>query len=143
MCTCVRSCSWVCECACAGLLTWVPHGCAAEPEVHIQELEVEDEFIILACDGLWDVMASQRAVEIIRGELKRHNSPKRAAQTLASQAIEEMHASDNVTVLVIGLGTAPPPTRSFRSQRDRPGLSRILSDDGLVSLHAALEMANE
>lgn len=108
----------------------------------MHELQPEDEFIILACDGLWDVIPSARAVEIVRTELKRHNSVARAAQSLTAQALA-MHASDNVTVLVVGLGTAPPPVRSFRSQRDRPHLSRILSNHGLGSLATALEQAAE
>ena len=88
------------------------------------------------------MIPSPRAVEIVRTELKLHNSVGRAAQCLASQAIA-MHASDNVTVLVIGLGTAPPPVRSFRSQKDRPHLSRILSNHGLGSLATALQQASE
>ena len=51
-------------------------------------MDSQDEFIILACDGLWDVMTSARAVESVRLSLRRHNDPDRAAKVrlLASLA---------------------------------------------------------
>jgi serine/threonine protein phosphatase PrpC len=30
-----------------------------------------DEFVVLACDGLWDVMSSEEAVAFVRERLKR------------------------------------------------------------------------
>lgn len=38
----------------------------AEPEVTTHQLQADDEFCILGCDGLWDVFSSQRAVEYAR-----------------------------------------------------------------------------
>lgn len=107
----------------------------------MHELSAEDEFIILACDGLWDVVTSQRAVELARSQLRVSNSPESAAQSLIQQAMER-HASDNVTVLIVGLSSRPPPTRSFNRRTGAP-LNRILSNGGLHSLAAALAQASE
>lgn len=119
--------------------------------MHIRELQSDDEFVILACDGLWDVMSSQRAVEITRNSLRQHLSisPKAleaAAQSLVDTALE-MHSSDNVTALIIGLQSSPPVNRSFRvskdgSSRNAP-MSRVLSNNGLGQLAAALASASE
>jgi serine/threonine protein phosphatase PrpC len=38
----------------------------AEPEVTTHTLQEGDEFLLLGCDGLWDVFPSQRAVEFAR-----------------------------------------------------------------------------
>ena len=43
-------------------------------------MDCQDEFVLLACDGLWDVMSSPRAVESVRLSLRRHNDPDKAAK---------------------------------------------------------------
>lgn len=37
----------------------------AEPEVRERILERQDEYLVLATDGLWDVMTSQEACNIV------------------------------------------------------------------------------
>jgi protein phosphatase 2C family protein 2/3 len=49
----------------------------AEPEVTQHQLAPNDEFLVLGCDGLWDVISSQRAVEVARQKLREHNDPQR------------------------------------------------------------------
>ncbi|KAJ7783183.1 phosphatase 2C-like domain-containing protein [Mycena metata] len=60
------------------------------------ELCDEDEFLILACDGLWDVTSDQTAVDLIR-EVE---DAQVASQMLLKDAMAN-HTSDNVTVLVV------------------------------------------
>jgi serine/threonine protein phosphatase PrpC len=55
----------------------------AEPEVTQHELATNDEFVVLGCDGLWDVISSQRAVELARQRLREHNDPQRCAESEA------------------------------------------------------------
>jgi len=38
----------------------------AAPDVVEHALDADDEFVILACDGIWDCMTSQQAVEFVR-----------------------------------------------------------------------------
>lgn len=42
----------------------------AEPSVHVQKLQPEDQFLIFASDGLWEHLSNQEAVNIV------HNSPR-------------------------------------------------------------------
>ena len=44
----------------------VPSPLIAEPEVREIELSEEDEFLIIASDGVWDVVTSELAVRIVR-----------------------------------------------------------------------------
>ncbi|THH20437.1 hypothetical protein EUX98_g8588 [Antrodiella citrinella] len=60
------------------------------------ELSDEDEFLILACDGLWDVVEDQAAVQLVRDVA----DPRKAAETLLDHAYKNW-SSDNVTVLVV------------------------------------------
>ena len=56
----------------------------AKPEVALHTISPEDEFILMACDGLWDVFKSQRAVEFARQKLRDHNDPQLCSQQLVS-----------------------------------------------------------
>ncbi|KAF7376149.1 Phosphatase 2C like protein [Mycena sanguinolenta] len=60
------------------------------------ELCDDDEFLILACDGLWDVTSDQAAVDLIRDV----EDAQVASQMLLKDALAN-HTSDNVTVLVV------------------------------------------
>ncbi|TFY68251.1 hypothetical protein EVJ58_g1122 [Rhodofomes roseus] len=66
------------------------------------ELSEEDEFLILACDGLWDVIDDQKACELVRSIA----DPRRAAEELLDYAYKN-YSTDNVTVLVVRLRSPP------------------------------------
>jgi serine/threonine protein phosphatase PrpC len=67
----------------------------------LAEEGVYNEFLLLACDGLWDVMDPDDAIRITRGLLyEKMWEAKRAAARLAELAIH-LGSSDNVTVIVV------------------------------------------
>ena len=41
----------------------------ATPDVKLHKIDVSDEFIIIASDGLWDVMSNQQAVNYVRNQI--------------------------------------------------------------------------
>jgi serine/threonine protein phosphatase PrpC len=62
-------------------------------------------FIILACDGLWDVFSDEEAGAFVRETLAKDSS-KEAKQQIATKLVAQAlkkGTSDNVTCLVIGL----------------------------------------
>lgn len=61
----------------------------------------DDEFLLLACDGLWDVMDTDEAVRVTRSLLfEQKLSAKDCAKRLAELAYF-LGSSDNITVIVI------------------------------------------
>jgi protein phosphatase PTC1 len=58
----------------------------------------EDEFIIIACDGLWDVCTDEKAVQLVR-DVK---DPRQAAQVLVNHALDNF-STDNLTCMVVRL----------------------------------------
>lgn len=58
------------------------------PDVLVEPICKQDEFIILACDGIWECMDSQTVVLFIQSRLLQHRG-KRDAQ-LASEIIQEL-----------------------------------------------------
>ena len=63
---------------------------SAEPEVQTFTLTSEDEFLVLACDGLWDVMSSQRCMELARTHLRDNNDPQLCAEHLVRTTADAM-----------------------------------------------------
>ncbi|KAI9375267.1 phosphatase 2C-like domain-containing protein [Aspergillus egyptiacus] len=59
-----------------------------------------DEFIILACDGLWDVCSDQEAVELIRNV----SDAQEASKILVDHALARF-STDNLSCMVIRLDT--------------------------------------
>lgn len=73
----------------------------AEPEIQIVSLTENDDFLLLACDGLFDVLTNQKACDIAAEELARHGDAQKAAEALSYQAINVYQSRDNVTVMIV------------------------------------------
>jgi serine/threonine protein phosphatase PrpC len=79
-----------------------------QPEIFDYDIDDNDKFIILACDGLWDVFDNQSAVDFVLHEMKNNykyniitNSLKNnIAMKLASDAIKR-GSTDNVSCMVL------------------------------------------
>ncbi|KAL1942100.1 hypothetical protein VTO73DRAFT_6630 [Trametes versicolor] len=78
------------------------HYVTSNPYTTEIELGDSDEVLILACDGLWDVLEDQEAVDLVRGT----GDAMEAAQKLLNEA-QVRKTSDNVTVLVVRLQGPP------------------------------------
>ncbi|KAF5451094.1 hypothetical protein F2P56_031392 [Juglans regia] len=68
----------------------------AEPEIQDQEIDKEFELLVLASDGLWDVVPNDDAVSLARTE----EDPEAAARKLTEAAFTRGSA-DNITCIVV------------------------------------------
>lgn len=75
----------------------------AQPDVTELALQGDDEFVIVASDGLWDVMDSQEVAKLARRDLQRGNHPQEVAARLSALAVKR-GSQDNVAVVLIDLG---------------------------------------
>ncbi|KAJ9673282.1 hypothetical protein PVL29_023088 [Vitis rotundifolia] len=107
---------------------------SAEPELQETLLTEDDEFLIMGCDGLWDVMSSQCAVTMARKELMLHNDPERCSKELVREALKRS-TCDNLTVIVICFSPDPPPRIEVPQSRVR----RSISAEGLNFLKGVLD----
>ena len=76
---------------------------SAEPEIRVCEVREGDE-LLLACDGLWDVLSAQQAYEFLEAH-GASDHPQGAAQQLAVAADETYHSNDNVTAVYVRLSS--------------------------------------
>ncbi|CAO2162245.1 unnamed protein product [Urochloa humidicola] len=123
----------------------LPHGSPspliAEPEICWTTLTEDDEFLIIGCDGIWDVMTSQHAVSTVRRGLRRHDDPERCARELAMEA-QRLKTFDNLTVIVVcfvselGGGLAPQEPAASNS---RLRCCKSLSPEALSKLRRWLD----
>jgi len=81
-----------------GDFNYKERGLSAEPFIFSSELDDSHHFIILACDGLWDVVSDEEAVACCDGL----GSSELMAQSLLDLALARK-TTDNVTVMVIRL----------------------------------------
>lgn len=75
----------------------------AEPEVNATTITEDDQFLLLACDGLFDVYTSEDVVKIVKENLEAHGDPQRTCQELTRGAIYDRNSRDNVSVILIVL----------------------------------------
>lgn len=109
---------------------------SSEPELHEVVLTEEDEFLIIGCDGLWDVMSSQYAVTVVRKQLMTHNDPEKCSKELVREALKR-NSCDNLTVVIICFSPDPPP----RIEVPRIHKRRSISAEGLDLLKGVLSNA--
>ncbi|CAJ1973126.1 unnamed protein product [Sphenostylis stenocarpa] len=107
---------------------------SSEPELQEINLTEDDEFLIMGCDGLWDVMSNQCAVTMARKELMIHNDPQRCSRELVREALKR-NSCDNLTVIVICFSPDPPSRIEAPPSRVR----RSISAEGLNLLKGVLD----
>jgi [calcium/calmodulin-dependent protein kinase] kinase len=71
-----------------------------EPDVLVHTVRPRDEFVVLACDGVWDVMTSQQVVNFVRRKLKEHSDVQLVSEQLIQKALA-LSSVDNVSAFVV------------------------------------------
>ncbi len=72
----------------------------------------EDEFMVLACDGLFEVMQPQQVVDFVRVKLALHGDVQHACEELVSYAIS-IGSTDNVSVIIVCFNQTIPITTTL------------------------------
>jgi len=60
------------------------------------------EFLIIACDGLWDTVEYQQAVDFVAKKRKKGKSPSETAEAIVQEALDR-GSNDNVTAIIVYL----------------------------------------
>lgn len=107
----------------------------AEPEFQLTMLTEDDEFLIIACDGIWDVMSNQEAVRLVQQELRYHNDPQKCAKELTNQALMR-DTGDNVTAIVVCFSSTE---RQDPVSCQRPRMRFCMSEEARTKLRKLLE----
>ena len=101
------------------------------PDVSKVSLQDTDKVLIIACDGLWDVMNNDEAVKRVMYLCSRGCSAEEAAFYLRDLALLEYGSKDNISVMVVLLGEIaqdPLEKVSFFSNEDDGKLGTVFGD---------------
>ncbi|XP_063236541.1 probable protein phosphatase 2C T23F11.1 [Bacillus rossius redtenbacheri] len=80
----------------------------AFPDVEVRDLNEDWEFVVLACDGIWDVMTNEEVVEFVRVRLGAGMAPEDVCEDLMTRCLApDCHMGglgcDNMTVVLVCL----------------------------------------
>ncbi|KAK0503893.1 PP2C-domain-containing protein [Armillaria luteobubalina] len=81
----------------------------ADPDVTCHEITEEDEFLVLACDGIWDCLTSQQVVNFIRYQVSEGKELSEIGEMMCDHCLAPDTSSgagigcDNMTVLIVAI----------------------------------------
>ncbi|KAL2011765.1 hypothetical protein VTN00DRAFT_4483 [Thermoascus crustaceus] len=80
----------------------------AYPDVTVHEITEDDEFLVIACDGIWDCQSSQAVIEFVRRGIAAKQELHRICENmmdncLASNSETGGVGCDNMTMVIVGL----------------------------------------
>ncbi|TFK74804.1 PP2C-domain-containing protein [Pluteus cervinus] len=81
----------------------------ADPDVTCHEITEEDEFLVLACDGIWDCLSSQQVVDFVRLQVSLGKELSEIGEMMCDHCLAPDTSSgagigcDNMTVLIVAL----------------------------------------
>jgi len=73
---------------------------SANPDTKLENLNGEDEFLIMACDGIWDVMSNEDAVKFVRKKLKETDEVAKICESLIDRCLD-LGSKDNMSVIIV------------------------------------------
>ncbi|KAJ8250645.1 hypothetical protein COCON_G00225670 [Conger conger] len=78
-----------------------------EPEVfEIARAPQEDEFVVLACDGIWDVMSNEELCDFVRSRLEVSHDLEKVCNEVVDTCLHK-GSRDNMSVVLVCLPNAP------------------------------------
>lgn len=114
----------------------------AKPEVMVKQLTADHEFIVLACDGIWDVMTNEEVVEFVRNAIAEGDLPDTICENLMTRCLAPDCrmggvGCDNMTVIIVCLLHG----QSYNELSSKCALTSTLATTSLVrerSVHDTL-----
>lgn len=79
----------------------------ADPEITVHDRTDDDEFVVVACDGIWDCLSSQQVVNFVRYQVSEGKTLSEIGENMCEHCLAPDTTSgagigcDNMTVLIV------------------------------------------
>jgi len=80
----------------------------ADPDINSHTHTAEDEFIVVACDGIWDVLTSQQVIDYVRLSISQDQTLEQICESLMDRCLAPDSdwggvGCDNMTMMVVAI----------------------------------------
>lgn len=82
-----------------------------EADVIKMDLDGSEDYLVLACDGVWDVVDGEELVECVNKHFLNGGEKKNTAKAIVEFAISE-GSGDNLSVIIVFFSSFKPPQAS-------------------------------
>jgi len=78
------------------------------PDVTVHDISSDDEFLVVACDGIWDCQSSQAVIEFVRRGIAEKQELEKICENMMDNCLASSSETggvgcDNMTMCIIGL----------------------------------------
>ncbi|KAG6850745.1 hypothetical protein H0H93_009368 [Arthromyces matolae] len=81
----------------------------ADPDITVRQLTDEDEFFVIACDGIWDCLSSQQVIDFVRREVAQGIELSEICENICEHCLAPDTTSgagigcDNMTMMIVAI----------------------------------------
>ncbi|BFZ54347.1 Protein phosphatase 2C 2 [Savitreella phatthalungensis] len=96
----------------------------ASPDVTVHDITEDDEFLVVACDGIWDCKSSQAVVEFVRRGIAAGHELDRICENVMDNCLAVSSEGggigcDNMTIMIVGLLQGKTKEEWYKMIQDR------------------------
>ncbi|ORX61077.1 protein serine/threonine phosphatase 2C [Piromyces finnis] len=97
----------------------------ANPDVQFRNIVEDDEFMVLACDGVWDYMSNEQVIDFIREGISNRLGLSQIAENLLNECASEKAdgskkpSFDNMTMIIVGFLHGKTKEEYYNMIKDR------------------------
>jgi protein phosphatase 2C family protein 2/3 len=130
----------------------------ANPDITCHEISEDDEFLVLACDGIWDCLSSQQVVDFIRYQVSQGKDLTEIAEMMCDHCLAPDTTSgagigcDNMTVMIVAIthGRTKEEWYKWVTERVQTGygyktpdrVPQLYAQSRMLSFRARMERVN-
>ncbi|CAD5122054.1 DgyrCDS10506 [Dimorphilus gyrociliatus] len=109
-----------------------------EPDVTVIERKSDDEFMVLACDGVWDVMTNDEVCDFVRDRMAACEHLTDVCNQLLDTCLHK-GSRDNMSVVIVAFEGAPKFSEAAKERDEqlneiiRKKVTELCADDGTLN----------